>query len=103
MITSDGLALLIGMLSAGPVTKESSAGDCGAQSPAGAGHAVIRQERHPLMECRAGQRVQVVERAFDHGHKPILTPFTGNEEADRAPLDNGLALLTGMLLDQPLR
>ncbi|GAC1529826.1 MAG: HhH-GPD-type base excision DNA repair protein [Acidimicrobiales bacterium] len=32
--------------------------------------------------------------------KPILTPFTGDEEADRLLSTNALALLTGMLLDQ---
>jgi uncharacterized HhH-GPD family protein len=32
--------------------------------------------------------------------KPILTPFTGDEEADRLLSTDALALLTGMLLDQ---
>lgn len=32
--------------------------------------------------------------------KPILTPFTGDEEADRLLSTDGFALLTGMLLDQ---
>jgi len=31
---------------------------------------------------------------------PIMTPFTGDEEADRLLTDNGFALLVGMLLDQ---
>jgi len=32
--------------------------------------------------------------------KPVLTPFTGDAEADRLLSTNGFALLTGMLLDQ---
>ncbi len=32
--------------------------------------------------------------------KPILTPFTGDAEADRLLTDDGFALLVGMLLDQ---
>jgi uncharacterized HhH-GPD family protein len=32
--------------------------------------------------------------------RPILTPFTGDEEADRLLSENGFALLVGMLLDQ---
>ncbi|MHB8463763.1 MAG: HhH-GPD-type base excision DNA repair protein [Acidimicrobiales bacterium] len=32
--------------------------------------------------------------------KAILTPFTGDEEADRLLSSNGFALLVGMLLDQ---
>jgi uncharacterized HhH-GPD family protein len=31
---------------------------------------------------------------------PILTPFTGDSQADRLLTDNGFALLVGMLLDQ---
>jgi uncharacterized HhH-GPD family protein len=31
---------------------------------------------------------------------PIMTPFTGDEEADRLLTDNGFALLVGTLLDQ---
>ena len=34
------------------------------------------------------------------GKRPILTPFTGDEEADRLLSEDGMALLVGMLLDQ---
>ena len=32
--------------------------------------------------------------------RPVRTPFTGDDEADRLLTDNGFALLVGMLLDQ---
>lgn len=36
-------------------------------------------------------------------NEPILTPFTGDAEADSLLTSNGLALLIGMLLDQQVR